>query len=157
LTVPPLVVPPHVIQAPPPVVQAQPPGVLKPQPPQATATLAPPRPVRGALSGTQDAYARLVEDLQVQHPQLGVLFAERGKLLDLDARRVVIGFKLPRESEKPLLAHPETKAVCKVLLTKILGREVEVYLQDASSMKGKSDEWTERVARLFEGRVEDGA
>jgi DNA polymerase-3 subunit gamma/tau len=157
LTVPPLVVPPHVIQAPPPVVQAQPPGVLKPQPPQATATLAPPRPVRGALSGTQDAYARLVEDLQVQHPQLGVLFAERGKLLDLDARRVVIGFKLPRESEKPLLANPETKAVCKVLLTKILGREVEVYLQDASSMKGKSDEWTERVARLFEGRVEDGA
>ena len=76
---------------------------------------------------------------------------------ELDARRVVIGFKLPRESEKPLLAHPETKAVCKVLLTKILGREVEVYLQDASSMKGKSDEWTERVARLFEGRVEDGA
>ncbi len=155
LPVPPLTVPPLVV--PPPVVQAQPPGVLKPQPPQATATLAPPRPVRGALSGTQDAYARLVEDLQAQHPQLGVLFAERGKLLDLDARRVVIGFKLPRESEKPLLAHPETKAVCKVLLTKILGREVEVYLQDASSMKGKSDEWTERVARLFEGRVEDGA
>jgi len=156
LNVPALNVP--TLAVPPPVVPPPSAGVLKPQAPQAaTATLTPPRPVRGALSGTQDAYARLVEDLQAQHPQLGVLFAERGKLLDLDARRVVIGFKLPRESEKPLLLHPDTKAVCKAILTKILGREVEVHLQDASSMKGKTDEWTERVARQFEGRVEDGA
>lgn len=125
-------------------------------PPEAASPAAP-RPVRGALSGTQDAWGRLVQDAKDAQPALGTLLAERAKLVDLDARRAVIGIKHPRESERALLADPATRALCRSLLSKILGREVDVHLQDAGSMKGRVDDYTERVARLFEGRVEDGA
>jgi len=131
-----------------PPVQAQP---AEPTP----SAIEPVRPIRGAVSGVLDTWTRFLEALSSTHPQVQLVLKERGRLADLDARRAIVSFANLREHERALVVDPQVRAVCRTALGRVLGREVELHLQDAAALKGRGDEYTTRVAARFDGRLEE--
>jgi DNA polymerase-3 subunit gamma/tau len=128
---------------------------VQPAAPQAAPAAELARPIRGAVSGVLDAWTRFLEALSGSHPEVHAVLKERGRLADLDARRAVVSFANLREHERALVVGPEVRAACRAALSRVLGREVELHLQDAAALKGRVDEYTTRVAARFDGRIED--
>ncbi|MEY2807801.1 MAG: polymerase subunit tau [Planctomycetota bacterium] len=128
---------------------------VQPAAPQVAPAAEVARPIRGAVSGVLDAWTRFLEALSGSHPEVHAVLKERGRLADLDARRAIVSFANLREHERALVVGPEVRAACRAALSRVLGREVELHLQDAAALKGRVDEYTTRVAARFDGRIED--
>ena len=116
------------------------------------------RPVfAGAVRSSKgEAWKRFLEELELAAPGLASVLEQHGKLVELAGGRAVVRFQKLRQADRPLVQDPRNQKLCCRVLSELLGEAVEVRLEDASEQRpGDQDDFTRKVADLFDGRIED--
>ncbi len=112
-------------------------------------------PRRVAVSSTADAWIAVLESLKQRSPSLAEILERRGKPVELGERAVVQLSNL-REDERLMAFEPRNQRAVGKAFETVLQRTIEVVLQDSSDgRRGKEDPYTQHVADLFGGRIED--
>jgi DNA polymerase-3 subunit gamma/tau len=115
-----------------------------------------PRTTAGVRSSGMEAWKRFLAQMAESAPALGVLLERRGKLLEYEAGRAVIELSGLREQERVLVTDRRNQKACSRAFGNVVGEPIEVTLQDgAGTRPGKDDPYTQQVADLFGGRIED--
>ena len=143
------------------------PAVLQPAPRPATRApdraqparaeaphLASDRP-RTLIAGTSDAWARFLEQLAVSSTSLAEALRLRGKLADLANGRALVQLSNLRDAERALVLDPRNQKAASSTLSKVVGSSVIVVFEDQSAVRAQKDEYTTKIAELFDGRIED--
>jgi DNA polymerase-3 subunit gamma/tau len=142
--------------------QAARPLVSQPMPPDAhiaSSHVAPARAdadkPRPRISGTVDAWARFLETLAETSSSLADTLRARGKLADLANGRAVVQLSNLREHERVQVHDARSQRAASTAFGKALGAPVTVVLEDQSQVRAQKDAYTQKVAELFDGRIED--
>jgi len=115
-----------------------------------------PRTTAGVRSSGMEAWKRFLAQISETTPALGDLLERRGKLLEYEAGRAVIELSGLRDQERVLVADRRNQRACSRAFGNVVGEPIEVTLQDgAATRPGKDDPYTQQVADLFGGRIED--
>tara|TARA_R110002096_G_C14620536_1_gene724130 strand:- start:1200 stop:2756 length:1557 start_codon:yes stop_codon:yes gene_type:complete len=151
-------------------VPAAAPTAPAPQPPPVAATPAPtpnaaptpaasapsPGPARVRTSSAGDAWQGFLDELKDMSPSLGTMVERRGKLVRFEQNLAVVQLKGLNPMERPMLEDRRNQKTCQRAIATALGREIELELQDAdNAVPGREDPFTNQVAKMFEGRIED--
>jgi DNA polymerase-3 subunit gamma/tau len=107
------------------------------------------------LSGTHDAWARFLEVLAETSGSLAETLRARGKLADLANGRAVVQLSNLREHERAQVHDARSQRAVTNAFTQALGAPHTVVLEDQSSVRAHKDAYTQKVAELFDGRIED--
>ncbi len=132
-----------------------------PQPPQDVVTPQRPRRVdsiatRSAGRSSNDAWRGFIEALSERAPSLATVLKTKGKLLEFGDSKALIQLSNMRDQDRLLMEDKRNRSTCAKIFSEIVGREIELDLQDSSgARRGSQDPFTKHVADLFGGRIED--
>ncbi len=111
---------------------------------------------RSAGRSSNDAWRGFIDLIGERAPSLAAVLKSRGKLLEFGDTRALIELSNMRDQDRLLMEDKRNRATCAKLFSEVVGREIELVLQDASgARKGSQDPFTKHVAELFDGRIED--
>ncbi|MBL8857895.1 MAG: DNA polymerase III subunit gamma/tau [Planctomycetes bacterium] len=122
--------------------------------PAAAPHLASDRP-RTLIGGTSDAWARFLEQLGTASTALAEALRLRGKLADLANGRALVQLSNLREAERALIFDARNQKAAANTLSKVVGTPIQVVFEDQSAVRAHKDEYTTKIAELFDGRIED--
>ena len=84
------------------------------------------------------------------------VLAARGKLVEHVPGRAVVKLARLLDPERELVKDARNQKTCSRVFSELAGEAVEVVLEDAAATRpGKQDPYTQKVADLFGGRIED--
>ena len=107
-------------------------------------------------SSAGDAWQGFLDELKDMSPSLGTMVERRGKLVRFEQNLAVVQLKGLNPMERPMLEDRRNQKTCQRAIATALGREIELELQDAdNAVPGREDPFTNQVAKMFEGRIED--
>jgi DNA polymerase-3 subunit gamma/tau len=112
---------------------------------------------RARIAGTADAWERFLEALAKSSISLSDTLRARGKLIDLSNGRALVQLSNLRETERAAIQDAANQRACQAAFGAVLGQPVQVVLEDQAIAKRARDQYTGKVAELFQGRVEDEA
>ncbi|MEZ6005279.1 MAG: DNA polymerase III subunit gamma/tau [Planctomycetota bacterium] len=102
-----------------------------------------------------DTWTAFLEELGRRSPSMADLLVRRGRLAHLDAGRAVIGLARLNDPERALLFDKRNQRSLRAVLEQVLGRSVQLDLQDAAEVGDwREDAFTRKVVERFDGRVE---
>jgi hypothetical protein len=111
---------------------------------------------RAARSSSAEAWSAFLEDLSLSARGLGEVIRRKGRLVTLESERAVVRTTDLLDEERALLGDARNRRTLSKVLSSVLGREVNIELEDADEIRpGADDEYTKRVADLFDGHIED--
>lgn len=111
---------------------------------------------RAARSSSAEAWSAFLEDLSLSARGLGDVIRRKGRLVTLESERAVVRTTDLLDEERALLGDARNRRTLSKVLSSVLGREVSIELEDADEIRpGADDEYTKRVADLFDGHIED--
>jgi DNA polymerase III subunit gamma/tau len=111
---------------------------------------------RAARSSSAEAWSAFLEDLSLSARGLGDVIRRKGRLVTLESERAVVRTTDLLDEERALLGDARNRRTLSKVLSSVLGRDVSIELEDADEIRpGADDEYTKRVADLFDGHIED--
>jgi hypothetical protein len=111
---------------------------------------------RAARSSSSDAWTAFLEEIKVTGPALGEVMQSKTRLIALEEGRAVIRASKLFDDEKALLGDARNLRTLSKAFSTVLGRELELEIEDSDELRpGAEDPYTQQVAELFDGRIED--
>jgi hypothetical protein len=87
---------------------------------------------------------------------LHAVISKRGRLEQYRAGRATIKLADLGQDERPLVEEPRNLRTCSKAFSTAVGQDVEVVLEDLGTERpGARDPFTQEVANLFDGRIEN--
>jgi hypothetical protein len=114
-----------------------------------------PRAAAPRTMGAGEAWERFLSELERTSPSLGAILRQRGRLAELGVERALIQLAHLRPAERALVDDARNQRQCRQALESVLGRAIEVALEDQAASRAAPDAYTARVAGLFDGGIED--
>ena len=102
----------------------------------------------------QETWKRFLQELEKRAGSLSEALERTGHLAEIGERRAIVRLQRTRDADRRLLAGERSLRACRDALSKVVGRELEVVLEDASRTP-PADPFTQSVADLFGGRIEE--
>ena len=125
-----------------------------PAPKRAPAAPAPPEAGVVAPRSVQETWTRFLEELGRRAGSLAEALERTGSLAEVGERRAIVQLQHTRDADRRLLGGERSLRACREALSLVVGRELEVVLEDGAKTP-PADEFTQSVADLFSGRIED--
>ena len=111
---------------------------------------------RAARSSATEAWAAFLEDLEVSAQALGEVLRRKTRLVSLEEGRAVVRATELLDEEKTLLEDKRNQRTLSKVFSTVLGRELAVEVEDSDMIRpGAEDPYTQQVADLFDGQIED--
>jgi DNA polymerase-3 subunit gamma/tau len=105
---------------------------------------------------TPELWTTFIEALRASVPSVAEVLSSRGKLVEHVPGRAVVQLSRLADSERALVQDARNAKTCSRVFSEVAGDPVEVVLEDnASTRPGSKDPYTQKVADLFSGRIED--
>jgi len=111
---------------------------------------------RARKGTTTELWTTFVDALRARAPSVAEVLGSRGKLVEHVPGRAVVKLSRLSDAERALVGDTRNARTCSRVFSEVAGEGVEVVLEDASSTRpGSKDPYTQKVADLFSGRIED--
>jgi DNA polymerase-3 subunit gamma/tau len=107
------------------------------------------------IAGTHDAWTRFLDVLSETSTSLADTLRARGKLADFANGRAVVQLSNLREHERAQVHDTRSQRSVTNAFTQAVGSPCTVVLEDQTTVRAHKDAYTQKVAELFDGRIED--
>jgi DNA polymerase III subunit gamma/tau len=144
--------------APPPQQQRQQPAPVSAPAPTSASPEEPRQavPPRVRTNSTADAWKGFLDQLATGAAALADILSRRGKLVQYSGGRALVQLSGMFDEEKQIAFDKRNLRACTKAFSQAVGQEVDVVVEDTSATApGSEDNFTQQVADLFEGRIEE--
>lgn len=108
------------------------------------------------MASAAEAWEAFLEALERKSAGLHAVISRRGRLERYREGHATIKLVGLGKDERPLVEEPRNLATCSKAFSEAVGQAVEVVLLDLETERpGARDPFTQEVANLFDGRIEN--